>query len=150
MKRIIGLLLAIMLCAACLAEGAGRELSGYFGGDIAQAATELGGLTYEPGEEFADNYIGEMVALHGNDGKVCFIALRAENRADTLCGIKNGMKREDAQSLMNGCPQLWDYPEELAWIVRADAANELNDEILVVFFDENGIVNGAWYRNSNA
>jgi hypothetical protein len=38
--------------------------------------------------------------------------------------------------------------EEIAWIVRADAQDELNSVMLVAFFDEAGKVCGAWYRAS--
>ena len=32
----------------------GRELSGYFGQTISEAAAQVGGLTFEAGEEYAD------------------------------------------------------------------------------------------------
>lgn len=169
MKRWMGLICAaaLLLCAFAGAEAtlpttapaaetffgaedaaAGRELTGYFGGDIARAAEEIGGMEFSAGEEFEANYDGVGVALHGNGGVVTFIDLRPEDVGDTLCGIDNGMSREDAQLLMNGCPMLWDYPEELAWTVREDPKDELNNETLVVFFDEDGKVCGAWYRTS--
>jgi len=131
---------------ANLDADAGRELSRWFGGDIAQAAAEIGGLTHESSDEFADSYLGDGLALHGNGGVVTFVDLRPENLTDTLCGIQNGMTRADAQSLMTGCPLMWDYEEELCWLIRADAQDELRDEILVVFFDEDARVAGAWYR----
>ena len=129
-----------------IAADGSRELSGFFGGDIAQAASEIGGLTFEAGEEYAENYAGDDIALRGNGGVVTLIDLRPENGNDTLCGIRNGMTREDAEVLMNGCPMMWRYDEEIAWLIRADAEDELKDEILVVFFDEDSKVAGAWYR----
>lgn len=179
MKRLMSAIcaLALLLCAAGMAEStfddanvaeatiadpaaaetffsdddaAGRELSTFFGGDIAQAAQEIGGLEAAEGEEFQDNYIGAGIALHGNGGRLTFIDLLPEDEGDTLCGIGNGMSRADAMLLMNGCPLLWDYPEELAWIVRADEENQLNSETLVLFFNEDGVVSGAWYRTSEA
>lgn len=157
-------LCALLLCAICHAEEApfapvrtpdveaadGHELSAYYGKDIALAAEALGGLTFSAGEEFRENYIGDAVALRGEDGVITYIELRDAPGDYTLCGISVGMAREDALALMEGYPKLWDYDEEVAWIVRADAQNELNDETLVVFFDEDGRVNGAWYRVSAA
>ena len=147
MKKLL-LIIAVILCAACLAEAAGRELSGYYGQDIAQAAEELGGLTYAAGEEYADNYQSDAVALRGNGGKVAVIELKDAPGGDSLCGVRVGMARRDVEALMDGCPQLWQYDEEIAYTVRADAKDELNNETLVVFFDELGLVNGAWYRAS--
>jgi cobalt-precorrin-5B (C1)-methyltransferase len=96
------------------------------------------------------NYVGDALALRGSDGKVTCIELRDAPSGDSLCGISVGMARKDAEALMDGCPMLWQYDEEAAWIVRADQKNELNSETLVVFFDENGRVNGAWYRASGS
>lgn len=127
---------------------AGRELSGYFGQTIATAAAQIGGLTFEAGEEYAESYADDALALRGNGGVVTFIDLKPDNTTDTLCGIRNGMYRNEAQALMEGVPQMWDYPEELAWLIRDNAEDELKDEILVVFFDEDGKVSGAWYRIS--
>ena len=129
-----------------IAADGSRELSGFFGGDIVKGAEEIGGLTFEAGEEYAENYVGDSIALRGNGGVVTLIDLRPENADDSLCGIKNGMTREDAEVLMNGCPMMWRYDEEIAWLIRADAEDELKDEILVVFFDEDARVAGAWYR----
>ena len=148
MKKLIMIVMAMMLAMSCLAEGAGRELSGYYGKDIAAAAKELGGLTYAEGTEFRDNYVGDALALRGTDGKVTCIELMDAPSGDSLCGISVGMSRKDAEALMDGCPMLWQYDEEIAWIVRADSQNELNSETLVAFFDEDGKVNGAWYRAS--
>ena len=150
MKRWIALAAALMLalCAAATAEVAPRELSGYYGGDIRKAAEEIGGLSYSAGAEFADNYESDALALRGNDGKVGLIELKGAPGGDTLCGVSVGMAREDVVKLMEGRPMPWEYAEEVAWIVRADAENELDSETLVVFFDENGKVNGAWYRSS--
>lgn len=150
MKRFLTIAIMLMLAAVCLAEGTGRELSGYYGKDIAEAAKALGGLTYAEGTEFRDNYVGDALALRGSDGKVTCIELRDAPSGDSLCGISVGMARKDAEALMDGCPMLWQYDEEVAWIVRADQKNELNSETLVVFFDENGRVNGAWYRASGS
>ena len=150
MKR--GLLIALMwmLCLSCAAKGlswfAERELSVYFGKPIAEAAQEIGGLTFESGEEYADNYTGDGLVLRGNGGTVTFIDLLPSNPTDTLCGIRDGMSRDEALTLMEGMPLMWDYPEELAWLIRADDADELKNEILVVFFDEEAHVCGAWYR----
>ena len=146
MKRLLAIAVVLMLAAVGLAEGAGRELSGYYGKDIAEAAKELGNLTYAEGTEFKDNYVGETLALRGSGGRVTCIELMGAPSGDSLCGITVGMKRADALALMDGCPMLWQYDEEVAWIVRADAKNELNSEKLVVFFDEEGRVSGAWYR----
>ena len=166
MKRWLLIALALLLCAAGLAETAelpdlsqvidetettastGRELSGYFGQPIAQAAEQIGHLSFEVSEEYAENYVGDTFALRGNGGVVTFVDLKPENKLDTLCGIQNGMYRNEAQALMEGVPQIWDYPEELAWLIRDNAEDELKDEILVVFFDEEGRVSGAWYRVS--
>ena len=142
----MALVIVLLLLAAAFAEGSGRELSGYYGKDIAEAANELGGLTYSAGGEFDDNYVSDALALRGTGGKVTFIDLKAG--PDSLCGVSVGMTREDAQALMEGCPKLWEYDEEVAWITRADAQNELNSETLVAFFDEDGRVSGAWYRAS--
>lgn len=137
-----------MMAAAGLAEGTGRELSAYYGQDIEKAAAELGGLTYAEGTEFKDNYVGDSLALRGNGGKVRLIELKDAPGGDTLCGVSVGMARKDVLALMEGSPMPWEYDEEIAWIVRADAENELDSEMLVVFFDEDGRVNGAWYRSS--
>lgn len=146
MKSFFALILALaLLTTAALAEG--RELSGYFGKDIKAAAEEIGGLTYAEGTEFRDNYTGDTVALRG-DGTVRLIELKDAPGGDLLCGVSVGMARKDVEALMTGCPMPWCYDEEIAWIVRADAENELNSEMLVVFFDEDGRVNGAWYRTS--
>ena len=148
MKTLIALILALALLASvALAEG--RELSGYFGKDIKTAAGEIGGLTYAQGTEFKDNYTGDTLALRG-DGVVRVIELKDAPGGDSLCGVSVGMARKDVQALMAGCPMPWEYDEEIAWIVRADAQNELNSETLVVFFGEDGRVNGAWYRTSGA
>ena len=130
------------------APSSGRELSGYFGQAIAGAAEQIGGLSFEAGEEYAESYTSAALALRGNGGVVTFIDLRPDDTADTLCGIKNGMYRNEAQAVMEGVPQMWDYPEELAWLIRDNAEDDLKDEILVVFFDEDGRVSGAWYRVS--
>lgn len=148
MKRWMALLAALLLFATALAEGEARELSGYFGKDIAQAAETLGGLNRSEGTEFKDNYASDALALRGSDGKVRLIELNGGG--DSLCGVTVGMARKDVLKLMEGCPMLWQYDEEVAWIVRADAQNELNSETLVVFFDEKGKVEGAWYRASGA
>ena len=148
MKRWIALAVAlVMMMAAGLAETGSRELSGYFGKDIKQAAEELGGLTYSEGKEFQDNYVGETLALRG-DGTVRFIELKDAPGGDTLCGVSVGMARKDVAALMEGCPMPWEYDEEVAWIVRADEKDELESELLVVFFDEDEKVSGAWYRTS--
>lgn len=147
MKKLL-IIIAALLCVSCLAESAGRELSGYYGKDIAQAAAEIGGLEYAAGEEYADNYLSDAVALRGNGGKVAVIELKNAPGGDSLCGVRVGMARKDVEALMDGCPQLWQYDEEIAYTVRADAQDELNNETLVVFFDELGLVDGAWYRAS--
>lgn len=166
MKRwmAIGLALAMMLAFACLAEAGRRELSDWFGQDIRQAAEALDGLTYSEGTEFKDNYVGDGLALRGRDGKVDLIELLApaegdgataavpditdDRMPDALCGVTVGMKREDVLALMAGMPMPWEYDEEIAWIVHADEQDELNSVMLVVFFDEDGKVSGAWYRAS--
>lgn len=161
MKKWIALLLALvlMLSAACLAETGIRELSDWYGKDIREAAEALGGLEYAEGTEFRDNYVGDTLALRGKDGKVDCIELLTptagavpdltdDHVPDALCGVTVGMKRDDVIALMEGMPMPWQYDEEIAWIVRADKENELNSEMLVVFFDEDGKVNGAWYRAS--
>lgn len=146
MKSFIALILALaLLTSAALAEG--RELSGYFGKDIKSAAEEIGGLTYAEGTEFKDNYTGDALALRG-DGTVRVIELKDAPGGDSLCGVSVGMARKDVQALMTGCPMPWEYDEEIAWIIRADEKDELNSETLVVFFGEDGRVNGAWYRTS--
>jgi len=159
-RRIVFMLaLALALSAACLAEAGNRELSQWYGQDIRAAAEALGGLEYIEGTEFRDNYVGDTLALRGKDGKVDCIELKPAPEAavpdltddrvpDALCGVTVGMKREDVTALMEGMPMPWQYDEEIAWIVRADKENELNSEMLVVFFDEDGRVNGAWYRAS--
>ena len=166
MKRwmAMGLALALMLACAGLAEAGSRELSDWYGRDIRQAAEALGGLTYSEGTEFKDNYVGDTLALRGRDGKVDLIELLApaegsgataivpditdDRVPDALCGVTIGMKREDVLALMEGMPMPWEYDEEIAWIVRADAQDELNSVMLVAFFDEAGKVCGAWYRAS--
>ena len=65
MKRFLAIALMLILAMTCLAEGTGRELSGYFGKDITDAAAELGGLTYSGGTEFKDNYVSDALALRG-------------------------------------------------------------------------------------
>ncbi|MBR0368881.1 MAG: hypothetical protein IJH86_10880 [Clostridia bacterium] len=146
MKSIFALILALaLLTSAALAEG--RELSGYFGKDIKSAAEEIGGLTYAEGTEFKDNYTGDALALRG-DGTVRVIELKDAPGGDSLCGVSVGMARKDVQALMAGCPMPWEYDEEIAWIIRPDEKDELNSETLVVFFGEDGRVNGAWYRTS--
>ena len=148
MKR--WLLFAVMFfCMAAMAEGfESRELSGYFGQDIIKAAQELGELNYESGEEFTDNYLSESFVLRGNEGVVTLIDLKPEDARDTLCGVQNGMSRDDVIALMDGCPLLWKYDEEIAWTIRTNETDELKNEILVVFFDESGKAAGAWYRVS--
>ena len=125
----------------------GRELSAYYGKPIAEAAGEIGGLSFEAREEFSENYFNDGLALRGNGGQVSVIELRAEDTVDTLCGIRCGMTWQETRTLMEGCPLLWEYDEELAWLIRADAQDKLRDEILVVFFDEDARVRGAWYRS---
>jgi hypothetical protein len=149
MKRWIALAIALLLAATAFAEGAVRELSAYYGKDIAEAAEAIGGLTYAEGKEFKDNYTSDALALRG-DGSVVCIELREASKGDALCGVSVGMARKDVVSLMEGYPMPWEYDEEIAWIVRADENDELNSETLVVFFDEDGRVNGAWYRTSEA
>lgn len=150
MKKLLAITILFMLAASGLAEGAGRELSGYYGKDIAAAAKALGGLTYVEGTEFKDNYVSDTLALRGSGGVVACIELKDAPTGDSLCGISVGMTQADARALMEGCPMLWQYDEEIAWIVRADQKNELNSETLVAFFDEDGKVNGAWYRASGS
>ena len=150
MKRWIAILLLVLSALAMArAETAGRELSEYYGKDIAQAAEALGGLTFSEGDEFEQNYVGDGLALRGDKGLVRLIELRDAPSGDTLCGVGVGMARKDVVKLMEGLPMPWSYDEEIAWIVRPDEQNELNSELLVVFFDENGRVNGAWYRASD-
>lgn len=148
MKRALLIFFAAMMIAACAAESGGRELSGCYGRDIARAAAELGGLTFSAGEEYADNYEGESLALRGNGGRVTLIELRDAPGGDSLCGVRAGMARKDVEALMGGCPTLWQYDEEVAYLVRTDGENELKNELLVVFYDSLGVVNGAWYRDS--
>ena len=149
MKKLLALIGALaLLLAAAGAETAGRELSEYYGQDIAQAAEALGGLSFWAGDEFAENYECDTLALRGNGGKVADIELKAVPGPDSLCGVTVGMARSDVLALMNGHPLLWEYDEEVAYIVREDTQNELNSETLVVFFDEDAAVNGAWYRAS--
>ena len=127
----------------------GRELSGYYGGDIAQAAEELGGLTFSASEEYSENYDGPTLTLRGQNGRVTMIELKDAPGGDSLCGVTIGMPRAEVEALMAGCPMLWQYDEEVAFTIRADAENELNSETLVVFLSEEGRVNGAWYRAGN-
>ena len=150
LKRVLamGLALALMLAGAALAETA--ELSDWYGKDIAQAAEAVGGLDFSAGEEFAENYEDERVALRGNDGKVSLIELKLEPSDWTLCGVSIGMTADEVKALMSGLPMMWEYDEEIAWMVQADISNDLNSVMLVVFFDEGGLVNGAWYRNAEA
>lgn len=151
MKRMMALICAAVLFWAmplCAAESEVRELSGYFGADIAETAEALGGLTYVPGEEFADNYDCDAFTLRGNGGVVTVIELKDFPSPDALCGVRVGMTRDEVLALMAGCPMLWEYDEEVAFTVRADDENALNNETLVVFFDDGGRVNGAWYRAS--
>ena len=146
MKRLASMLLALLLAVlpAALAEAA--ELSGYYGQDIAQAAEAIGGLTYEAGDEFKDNYTGDGLALRG-DGTVRLIDLTGGADRYALCGVTVGMKRDDALKGLAGYSQLWDYDEEAAFIIVADEADQLNSQTLVLFF-EDGAVSGAWYRSS--
>jgi hypothetical protein len=130
-------------------EAAGRELSGYYGGDIARAAEELGGLTFSAGEEYSENYEGPTLTLRGQGGRVTMIELKDAPGGDSLCGVTIGMPRAEVETLMAGCPMLWQFDEEVAFTVRADAENALNSETLVVFLNEEGRVNGAWYRAGN-
>ena len=150
MKRCMAVLLslAMLLSAAALAERV--ELSGCYGGEIAEVAKEIGGLSFSAGEEFDENYDGETLALRGREGRVRCIELKDAPSDFTLCGIAVGMGRDEAERMMAGSPQLWRFDEEIAWIARADSENELDSETLVVFFDEKGRVNGAWYRSSEA
>lgn len=148
MKKWFVLAMALMLLATAFAEGADRELSDYYGADIATAAEALGGLTYAEGTEFKDNYTSDALALRGAGGMVTCIELKEASQGYTLCGASVGMERKDVLALMEGKPMLWEYDEEIAWIVRADEENELNSETLVVFFDGDGKVSGAWYRTS--
>lgn len=148
MRRVLALALLALLACAAMAESAARELSGYYGQDIARAAEELGGLSFWAGDEYAENYEGETLSLRGNGGLVTDIELKAVPGGDSLCGVTVGMDRRDVEALMTGCPMLWQYDEELAFTVRENAEDELKNENLVVFFDEKGQVNGAWYRAS--
>ena len=150
MAWVLALVLAGLMLAAGLAEGGATELSGYFGKDIAQAAGEIGGLNHSSTDEFRDNYDNDQLALRGNGGKVGFIELKAASQGWSVCGVSVGMARADVQALMDGCPMLWEYDEELAYVVRTDSADATNNETLVVFFDEKGTVNGVWYRTSGA
>ena len=59
------------------------------------------------------------------------------------------MKRDEAIGKLAGHVQLWDYDEEAAWIIVADAEDQLNSQMLVAFF-EDGAVSGLWYRSSEA
>ena len=142
-KRIASLALALLLalCASGLAEEV--ELSAYYGRDIAEAAREIGGLRYVPDEEFPDIYESDALALRG-DGTVSVIELKGEGCA--LRGVRVGMPRSDALGLLEGEPQLWLYDEEAAYMV-ADDADPSGGVMLVVFFDERGAVDGAWYRS---
>lgn len=158
MKRILLILLAALMTTCALAEemvptveateAPYRELAQYFGQDIAQAAEAVGGLTFEAGEEFSESYFSDHLALRGNGGVVTFIDLGPTDTEDQLLGVHNGMARSELQTILKDYTLLWDYPEELAWTIRADEADELKNEILVVFFDESGVVAGAWYRIS--
>ena len=148
MRRMLALVLLALLACAALAESAPRELSGYYGQDIARAAEEIGGLTFWAGEEYAQNYEGETLSLRGNGGLVADIELKDVPGGDCLCGVAVGMERRDVEALMADCPMLWQFDEELAFTMRENAENELKNETLVVFFDEKGQVNGAWYRAS--
>ena len=151
MKRRLAMVVLLAIMAALgLARAEGRELSDYFGRDIVSAAKALGDLTYAEGTEFKDNYVNDALALRGNGGKVTCIELRNARSGDSLCGVSVGMDRKSVKAFFEGFPMPWEYDEEIAWIVRADESNELNSEMLVVFFDENGKVNGAWYRASGA
>ena len=142
-KRIASLALALLLalCASGLAEEI--ELSAYYGRDIAEAAREIGGLRYVPDEEFPDIYESDALALRG-DGTVSVIELKGEGCA--LRGVRVGMPRSDAFGLLEGEPQLWLYDEEAAYMV-ADDADPSGGVMMVVFFDERGAVDGAWYRS---
>ena len=124
------------------------ELSGLYGQDIAQAAAQIGGMTHWAGDEYADNYESDALALRGNGGLVGDIELKDAPGGYALCGVSVGMSRAEVEALMAACPVLWTYDEELAFTVREDGENELKNEILVVFFSEDGRVSGAWYRAS--
>ena len=145
-RLLIALLALLMLAWPALAETV--ELSNWYGQPIADAAEAIGGMAYTAGEEFTDNYDGDAVALRGNDGVVKVIELKAGGAGYSLCGVAAGMNHKEVKDLMNGCPILWEYDEEVAFLVKTDPTNELNDVMLVVFFDENFKVNGAWYRDS--
>ena len=86
MKKLLAIAILFMLAASGLAEGAGRELSGYYGKDIAAAAKALGGLTYVEGTEFKDNYVSDTLALRGSGGVVACIELKDAPTGDSLCG----------------------------------------------------------------
>ena len=149
MKKLLALMAALaLLCAVAAAETAGRELSEYYGQDIVRAAEALGGLSFQAGDEFAQNYEDAALVLRGNGGKVTDIELKGVAGPDSLCGVTVGMARDDVKALMSACPMLWEYDEELAFLVREDTKDALNSETLVVFFDEDAKVNGAWYRAS--
>ena len=145
MKRWTAALMALMLmalAAPALAEAA--ELSGYYGQDIAQAAEALGGLEWSRSDEYGDSYDSEKLSLRG-DGTVRLIDLKAGDDY-ALCGVTVGMKRDDVLELMKDKNRMWDYDEEVAFTIEADKDDPAASRILVVFFDDNGKVSGAWYR----
>ena len=147
LKHVIAaaLALALLLAQAALAEPA--ELSGWYGQDIAEAAEDIGGLTYAAGEEFKDNYSGEGIALRG-DGTVTLIDVEDDGTRYALCGVTVGMAHADAVALLAGYPVLWDLDEEAAFIIVPDPEEQVNSQTLVLFFDEAGKVGGMWYRSS--
>ena len=147
-KQMMALALALALCAAMPALAEVMELSDCYGESISEAAQRIGGLTYESGEEYAENYESDALALRGNGGKVELVELKAEPGEYSLCGVSVGMNRKAVLDLMADNPKLWEYEEEVAYIIQEDKDNLLNSLTLVVFFDEDFLVNGVWYRTS--
>jgi len=149
-RRMCAVLLAVvlMLSASALAEQAVRELSGYYDRDIAAAAAEIGELSYAAGDEFRDNYENDQMALRGRDGKVAVIELKAGIGPFTLCGVSAGMGRDEVKALFTGYPKLWEFAEEVGYTIVENKQDEIESLTLVVFFDESGRVDGAWYRNA--
>jgi len=159
-RRIGILLLALaMIAANALAEAEfaavadvneAKELSALYGRNIADAAAEVGGLSYKSGDEFDDNYENDCVALRGRGGAVALIELKAGKGPYALCGVRTGMARGDAMALFTGYTLLWEYDEEVAFTIVENKQDEIESLTLVIFFDEDGRVNGAWYRNAEA
>ena len=118
MKKILGLVLAFVLCfgAAVAESDTIVDLVQYYGMDIHEAAEQIGGLTYSEGvwdededpEGYwydPDNYAGAGIALRGS-GLLYEIELNEPNETYNLCGVSVGMDIDAALEVVKGYEHL--------------------------------------------